>query len=72
MPTLHSIFIKEESTGNETHFKKVQVITGGRDIGYVETNPMMRLSGKEEVVVKGAYFLMAQTKKGEGGGGHHH
>lgn len=69
---LDYIFIKEETSGNETHFKKVQVITGGRDIGYVETDPMIRLTGKEEVVVKGAYFLMAQTKKGEVGGGHHH
>lgn len=69
---LKYIFIKEETMGDETHFKKVQVITGGKDIGYVEIDPMIRLTGKEEVVVKGAYFLMAQTKKGEPGGGHHH
>lgn len=69
---LDFIFIKEETSGDETHFQKVQVITGGKDIGYIEVDPMISLTGSEEVVVKGAFFLMAQTKKGEGGGGHHH
>jgi len=69
---LNYIFVKEETSGLETHFKKVQVLTGKRDIGYVETEALERLTGKEEIVIEGAFFLMAQSKKGEVGGGHHH
>lgn len=69
---LDYIFVKEETSGMETHFKKVQVLTGKRDIGYVEAEALERMTGKEEIVVEGAFFLMAQSKKGEVGGGHHH
>ncbi|MEM8886784.1 MAG: efflux RND transporter periplasmic adaptor subunit [Bacteroidota bacterium] len=69
---LNYIFVKEETSGTETHFKKVQVLTGKRDIGYVEAEALERLTGTEEIVVEGAFFLMAQSKKGEVGGGHHH
>ena len=69
---LEYIFVKEDTHGDETHFKKVQVLTGSRDIGFVEITPLDPLDPGAQVVTKGAFFLMAQTKKDEGGGGHHH
>lgn len=69
---LFYIFVKEEEHGDVTHFKKVQVLTGEQEIGYIGITPLEPLAADAEIVIKGAYFLMAQTKKGEAGGGHHH
>lgn len=66
------IFVLEEVAGGMTHFKKVQVLTGISDRGYTEVTPLEELAPETQIVHEGAYFLMAQTKKGEGGGGHHH
>lgn len=69
---LEYIFVKEEEHDDGVHFKKIQVITDTRDVGYVAISPLEPIADSDEIVLKGAYFLMAQTKKGEGGGGHHH
>ena len=70
---LYYIFVKEEEHGDETHFKKVPVLKVNADFGYVQVDPLEQLEEDEEIVTEGAYFLMAQTKKGqEGAGGHHH
>jgi cobalt-zinc-cadmium efflux system membrane fusion protein len=66
------IFVKEGEEEGEVHFKKVQVITGATDRGYIEVTPLEDLAEDVAIVHQGAYFLMAQTKKNEGGGGHHH
>ena len=70
---LYYIFVKEEEHEAETHFKKVPILKGVTDFGYTEVKLLETLSPNAEIVIKGAYFLMAQSKKGEaGGGGHHH
>ena len=69
---LSYIFIKEEVHEEETHFRKVAVMTGARDFGFVEVTPLEEIAEGDNIVTKGAYFLMAQTKKGEEGAGHHH
>ena len=70
---LYYIFIVNDLEGDETHFKKIQVLTGAQDFGYIEVDPLEPLSPDAQVVTTGAYFLMAQSKKGEeGAGGHHH
>ena len=69
---LSYIFVREEEHEGETHFKKVAVMTGASDFGYVEVTPLEEVATDGNIVIKGAYFLMAQTKKDEGGGGHHH
>ena len=69
---LYYIFVKEEAHEDETHFKKIPVLKGVMDFGYVEVTPLETLPDNSEIVTKAAYFLMAQTKKGEEGGGHHH
>jgi len=69
---LYYIFIKEEEHEDETHFKKVPVLLGTADMGYVEVKPLEALPSDTKIVTKSAYFLMAQSKKGEEGAGHHH
>ncbi len=70
---LYYIFVVEETHGDEVHFKKIQVLRGAEDFGYVEVGPLEPLAGDSQIVTSGAYFLMAQSKKGEeGAGGHHH
>ncbi len=70
---LYYIFVKEEEHGDETHFKKIPVLKVTSDFGYVQIDPLEKLADDEKIVIKGAYFLMAQTKKGQAsGGGHSH
>lgn len=69
---LKYIFVKEEEHEEETHFLKVPVLTGVSDFGYTEVTLLEELPDKAQIVTEGAYFLMAQSKKGEEGGGHHH
>ena len=74
---LNYIFIREElheEEGHEPeiHFKKLQIKTGESDLGYIEVIPIDPIDPSMEVVIEGAFFLMAQSKKDEGGGGHHH
>ena len=69
---LSYIFIKTDVHDEETHFKKIPVLKGTTDLGFVEVTPMEPLAANTAIVTEGAYFLMAQTKKGEEGGGHSH
>ncbi len=74
---LDFIFIKdevheEEGHEPEIHFMKIQVKTGELDLGFIEILPIDPIDHSMEVVVEGAFFLMAQSKKDEGGGGHSH
>ena len=70
---LHYIFILDENLEHETHYKRVQVLTGAREIGYVEVRPIELLPEDAKVVTQGAFYLLAQMKKGEeGAGGHDH
>jgi len=69
---LFYIFVKEEMHEDETHFKKVPILKGVTDFGYTEVKLLEPLPENAEIVTEGAYFLMAQSKKGEEGGGHHH
>ena len=69
---LRYIFVKDHVDGDHVAFRKVQVIPGAEDFGYVEVNPLEDLTDDTQIVVAGAYFLMAESKKGEEGGGHSH
>ena len=69
---LDFIFVKEEEHEEEVHFKKVQVLVTERDMGFAGVDLLEQFDQNEGIVVEGAYFLMAESKKGEGGGGHHH
>ena len=59
--------------GEEAHgttFKRVQVVTGGKDQGFVQIKQIADLPAGAEIVTGGAYILFSEMKKGEGG--HHH
>lgn len=56
----------------EMIFQKLEVSTGIKDIGFTEVVPVMSLNLKSTIVIKGAFYLQAELKKGEGGHGHHH
>ncbi|MFK7806882.1 MAG: efflux RND transporter periplasmic adaptor subunit, partial [Saprospiraceae bacterium] len=62
---LKYIFVKEEEHEDETHFVKLQVKTGESDLGYVGVYPIDPIPAEAAVVVEGAFFLMAESKKGE-------
>ena len=57
---------------NEYIFKKIEVNTGASDIGFTEVVPAQSIPENATVVIKGAYYLLAEMKKGEEGAGHHH
>jgi cobalt-zinc-cadmium efflux system membrane fusion protein len=53
-------------------FRKIEVNTGAKDIGFTEVVPAQKIPENAIVVTKGAFYLLAELKKGEGGGEHHH
>ncbi|MEE9372018.1 MAG: efflux RND transporter periplasmic adaptor subunit [Saprospiraceae bacterium] len=69
---INYIFIKEEVHEDGTHFKKIKIMTGEKDLGYVEVKSIDPVTDDMDIVIEGAFFLMAESKKDEGGGGHHH
>ena len=54
---------------DEVHFKAVEVAIGTTDLGYTEIKPIEEIPSDAKIVVKGAYYLLAQSK---GGGEHEH
>ncbi|MFT6018794.1 MAG: cobalt-zinc-cadmium efflux system membrane fusion protein [Flavobacteriales bacterium] len=70
---LKFIFIKEDVHEDETHFAKLQIKSGETDLGFMSVLPIDPIPANAEVVVEGAFFLMAESKKGEAAaGGHSH
>ncbi|MDH3649579.1 MAG: efflux RND transporter periplasmic adaptor subunit [Saprospiraceae bacterium] len=70
---LHYLFTMDHVHDEVVHFRKAQVQIGETDLGYVEVKPIDPIESDAEVVVEGAFFVMAQSKKGEmSAGGHHH
>ena len=78
---LSYIFIRDEAGhdheegedhGDEYLFRKIEVNTGARDIGFVEVVPAQSIPSNPEIVTKGTFYLLAELKKGEGGHEHHH
>lgn len=54
---------KKEASGN-IRFKKIPVTVGAMNDTFVEVKPLEALSAGAEVVLKGAFFVAAQGKKG--------
>ena len=61
----------QDGHDNEYIFKKIEVNTGASDIGFTEVVPAQSIPENATVVIKGAYYLLAEMKKEEGGGHHH-
>lgn len=60
----------EHDDKHGTTFTRVQVVPGIKNQGFVEIKEIQELPGDTEIVLKGAYYLFSEMKKGEGG--HHH
>lgn len=71
---LYYIFVKDDEHDNEVHYRKIQVRTGESDLGFIEILPVDPLPavGDSSVVYNGAFFLLAESKKGEETSGHAH
>jgi cobalt-zinc-cadmium efflux system membrane fusion protein len=63
------IFAVEEQDGQHFHFKKIEVITGTAELGFVEIMPLEPLPTETQVIVKGAFYLMSMI--GEEAGHEH-
>jgi cobalt-zinc-cadmium efflux system membrane fusion protein len=60
---------EDEKIVKEIHFRAVEVTTGTTDLGYTEVKPIEEIPSDAKIVIKGAYYLLAQSK---GGGEHEH
>ncbi len=69
---LHYIFAVTGAETDAIHFQQIQIALGVSDLGYVEVLPIDDLPESADVVIDGAFFIMAQSKKGEEGAGHSH
>ncbi|MBG6234044.1 cobalt-zinc-cadmium efflux system membrane fusion protein [Pedobacter sp. CAN_A7] len=68
-PGHHKENENKDEAGVHYRFKKVEVVTGVSDLGYIEITPLAEL-GKDAVIVnKGAFYIQSMTA--EGGGDHH-
>jgi len=64
---------EEEHAHEEGHgitFRRIQVVTGAKDQGFIQIKKVAEISASAEIVTQGAYYLFSEMKKGEGG--HHH
>lgn len=68
------IFIAEEAGEHEEHFhyKRVEVKTGVKELGYTQVDILEALPNPYSIVTQGAYYLQSHLIKNEGGGGHSH
>jgi cobalt-zinc-cadmium efflux system membrane fusion protein len=46
-------------------YKMIEVKTGTEDMGMIEVNPLEEITSKDQLVIKGAYYLMSALKSGE-------
>jgi cobalt-zinc-cadmium efflux system membrane fusion protein len=61
------VLANSASDKNNYYFDKVEVKTGASDAGYTEVIPFRVIKPNEKIAVKGAYYISAQSKAGEGG-----
>ncbi len=58
-----------EEEHKEINFKAIEIVTGTTDLGYTEIKLVEEIPSDAKIVIKGAYYLLAQSK---GGGEHEH
>lgn len=56
---------KEQTTSEKKesglHFKKIEVVTGVSELGYISINPLQKLPPHTRVVIKGAFYLQSKS-----------
>ena len=70
---LSYIFVVNDAETDEHHtaFSKIEINRGAEDMGFVEVVPAQPIPKNPKVVINGAYYILAEMKKGEGGGHEH-
>ncbi len=70
---LSYIFVVNESESDDVHtaFSKIEINKGAIDMGFVEVVTAQPIPANPKVVINGAYYILAEMKKGEGGGHAH-
>ncbi len=68
------IFVSDasEEHGDHFHYKRVEVKTGVKELGYTQVDIVEALPENYSIVTQGAYYLQSHLIKNEGGGGHSH
>lgn len=51
-----------ENEGEMIHFKKVEVVTGITDLGYIEIRPLEEMQETTKVVTKGAFYILSKSQ----------
>lgn len=51
----------EEQHEHGTHFKKIEVVTGVSELGYISISPLEKLPKNTRLVVKGAFYLQSKS-----------
>jgi cobalt-zinc-cadmium efflux system membrane fusion protein len=54
--------------GKKFNFKKIEIITGQTDMGYIAIKPLLDLPKNVKVVTKGARYILAESLKGDSDG----
>lgn len=65
----HKEAVNKEEAGQHYRFKKIEVVTGVSDLGYIEITPLTDIPKGAEIVAKGAFYIQSMTA---GGGDDHH
>ena len=61
----HEVHEAEEAGQEKWIFARTEVVTGGTMEGWIEIIPLDTIPERAEVVTEGAYYLLAEMKKGE-------
>ncbi|WP_316842486.1 efflux RND transporter periplasmic adaptor subunit [Pedobacter gandavensis] len=51
----------EEQHEHGTHFKKVEVVTGVSELGFINITPLEKLPENTKLVIKGAFYLQSKS-----------
>ncbi|MDR0926958.1 MAG: efflux RND transporter periplasmic adaptor subunit [Ignavibacteria bacterium] len=59
------IFVVASKEASATHFRKVEVLTGVTELGYIEINPLEELPEDAQIITRGAFYVMSQASGGD-------
>lgn len=64
------IFVQSKTDHDDFWYEKIPVLVGTKDGDLVQVSPTLPVSQPEKIVIKGAFFIMAQSQKS--GAAHEH
>ncbi len=68
----HGEHADENEKHDEITFRRLEIKTGARQLGFVEVTPLGVINKGDKIVTDGAYYIQSHLQKGEGGGSHSH